>query len=556
MQENSRVTTLFPVDADLSIDELMQRVRAEVELRRSMHDDWVEEEAVPVAKGERLPRWVGSSRRLPTKPFYQLGELLQFTDEEFISIAFRVILRRPPDEESGRHYLHALRAGRNKIQILGDLRFSEEGWKNNVHINGLMVPYKLYGMADRRFIGRFVRLALDLGRLLRLPHRLQSAENSSGRNVQELGGVVNKLGEVAEERLAQLEAARAQFETRQAHLEGEVANRASAAALQAADERAKNLAALAAALAERADAFAARADALAVEVAKLQAQLAPEHASIQALTVDSHGHRRSILDLQRKLMTLARAAPTPTEGVVSPNVVVPSTGAVNDILNADYVSFEDSFRGEREDIKQRCAHYLDSLRDASIEPGDGLVLDLGCGRGEWLELLLEKGYAARGVDLNAAMLADSRDHGLDVIEADAVSYIASLPDASVAAITSMHLVEHLPHDVLIRLLDEAFRVIKPGGLIVLETPNPENITVGSCWFYLDPTHRNPIPPQLLQWIVTNRGFSDAKVERLSEFRGVPSIPRLGEEVAGAAQINEMAAWFTAAPDYAILARRA
>jgi O-antigen chain-terminating methyltransferase len=548
MQETSRVNTLFPVDADLSIDELMQRVRDEVERRRSMRDDWMEEEAAPVAKGERLPRWVGSGRRLPAKPFYELGELLQFTDEEFISIAFRVVLRRPPDEEGGNHYLHALRAGRNKIQILGDLRFSEEGWKNNVHINGLMLPYKLYGLADRRFIGRFIRLALNLGRLPRLPNRLQSAENSSGRNIQELGGVVNKLGDVVDERLSLLEEARVR-------LEAEVANRASAAALQAADERAQNLAALAAALAERADTFAARADALAAEVAKLQAQLVPEHASIQALAVDSQGHRRSILDLQRKLMTLAQATPKPTESAVPPASVESPTGAVNDILNADYVSFEDSFRGEREDIKQRCAHYLDSLRDASIEPGSGLVLDLGCGRGEWLELLLERGYEARGVDLNAAMLADSRNRGLDVVEADALSYICSLPDASVAAITSMHLVEHLPHDVLIRLLDEAFRVIRPGGLITLETPNPENITVGSCWFYLDPTHRNPIPPQLLQWIVANRGFSEPKIERLSEFRGVPSIPRLSDEVAGAAQINEMAAWFIAAPDYAILARR-
>jgi SAM-dependent methyltransferase len=544
---------LYPVDRTLSIDELMERVRAEVAHRRVVQSEETDEEGDRADnKRHQLPRWSGSARRLAAKPSYELGDLLQFTDEEFISVAFRVILRRPADVEGATHYLEALRGGRSKIQILGDLRFSPEGWRNNVHINGLMIPYKLYGLQDRPVIGRFARFLLGLARLPRLPHRLQAAENSSGRNLQELGGVVNRISE--------------ELDTRLAGFEDEIATRATVAALRVVEQCTDTLAGQLDQLRGQVSELSAGMSKVAARLSLVEEGLIRTEArgvesarAIEALAAESAGHRRSVLDLQRRLMGMAAAAPAagasiePPRGEMVPQK--PASGAVNDILNADYVSFEDSFRGEREDIKKRCAHYLKSLQQAEIHPDAGLILDLGCGRGEWLELLRESGYLARGVDLNAAMLEDSREHGLDVVEADALAYLASLPEDSVAAITSMHLVEHLPHDVLIQLLDESLRVLKPGGLLALETPNPENITVGSCWFYLDPTHRNPLPPALLQWIVSNRGFSDSRVERLSEFRGVPAIERLADDVPGSAQINEMAGWFTAAPDYAILARR-
>jgi len=108
---------------------------------------------------------------------------------------------------------------------------------------------------------------------------------------------------------------------------------------------------------------------------------------------------------------------------------------------------------------------------------------------------------------------------------------------------------------VIQLLDEALRALRPGGVLILETPNPENVLVGSCMFYMDPTHLHPIPPPLLQWTVQARGFEQVEIERLSDDRGSPDLAPVSEDVPGSAQINQMVAWFTAAPDYAVVARK-
>jgi len=182
-------------------------------------------------------------------------------------------------------------------------------------------------------------------------------------------------------------------------------------------------------------------------------------------------------------------------------------------LDELYISFEDKFRGTREDIKSRQAYYLPIVKDI-IKESDKLSLDIGCGRGEWLELLSENSIKAKGVDLNRLMVKESIDLGLDVINKDAISYLKSLENGSLSVITGFHIVEHLPFETLISLFDEAYRVLRDGGAVIFETPNPENIIVGSCNFYTDPTHINPIPPITLQFLAQNRGFRDVVIHRL------------------------------------------
>lgn len=272
------------------------------------------------------------------------------------------------------------------------------------------------------------------------------------------------------------------------------------------------------------------------------------------LAGDNADNRRAVRDIERRLMAFFDRASQQMTGVSSS----PDTGRTPEgdgLLDAHYVALEDTFRGTREDIKERAEHYLATLADASAGNAGGLVVDLGCGRGEWLEVLTENGYASCGVDLNRVMIEDARALGLGVVESDAVAYLRGLDSDSVFAVTSMHLVEHIPYELLIRMLDEAYRVLQPGGVLILETPNPENLTVGSFWFYMDPTHRNPIPPALLQWVVQGRGFEGAAIDRLTQNREVADIHRLDDDVAGSSEINKIIGLLTAAPDYAIIARK-
>lgn len=181
-----------------------------------------------------------------------------------------------------------------------------------------------------------------------------------------------------------------------------------------------------------------------------------------------------------------------------------------------YRAYEDRHRGSRNLIKSRLRAYqpfLDPLR-AAVAPAT--AIDLGCGRGEWLELLGELGFDARGVDLDEGMLEACREHGLRAEHADAIQSLRALPEASMALVSAFHVVEHIPFDALRTLVTEALRVLKPGGLLIMETPNPENLVVGSSSFYQDPTHQRPIPPELLRFVTEFTGFVRNKVVRLQE----------------------------------------
>jgi O-antigen chain-terminating methyltransferase len=201
-------------------------------------------------------------------------------------------------------------------------------------------------------------------------------------------------------------------------------------------------------------------------------------------------------------------------GAVSASSDNVSEAPVAGAFDAFYVSFEDRFRGSREDIKQRVTFYLPLLRDVPGE-SDLPVVDLGCGRGEWLELLEENGFRATGVDLNQRMVAQCNERGLTALHADAVAHLRSLGEGSCCAITGFHIIEHLPFETLMQLLAETWRVLQPGGIAIFESPNCKNLSVGASTFNLDPTHRNPVFPETAQFMLDSQGFADVQLHYLS-----------------------------------------
>ncbi|WP_299313373.1 class I SAM-dependent methyltransferase [uncultured Halomonas sp.] len=202
-------------------------------------------------------------------------------------------------------------------------------------------------------------------------------------------------------------------------------------------------------------------------------------------------------------------------------------------LDDYYLAFEAIFRGDEAQVRENLQRYLPQLQQARA-CGER-ALDLGCGRGEWLQMLEEHGFKAHGVDLNATMAAHCRAQGLEVVEDDLLEVLKAQPDGSHALISAFHIAEHLPFDVLYATVAEAGRVLAPGGVLIIETPNPENVLVGSHTFYHDPTHRNPLTPTSLSFLLEFHGFRGLEVLRFNpypESAKVPGSDPLTERVNG------------------------
>lgn len=251
------------------------------------------------------------------------------------------------------------------------------------------------------------------------------------------------------------------------------------------------------------------------EVQQLRSDLARRDKQTQELEKTSSRLKRDLLFQERRVTLLLEEARKRFPAPLSDGQVKAIADEDRHQLDALYVTLEDEFRGSREDIKDRLRVYLSFLREAGVGTAQMPLFDVGCGRGEWLELLKEEGVSAKGLDVNRVLVSQCRELGLDVIEEEAINYLKHLPAGCLGAVTGFHLIEHLPLELMIALLDETVRVLKPGGIAIFETPNPQNVLVGSCNFYMDPTHRNPIPPPVLQFLAEARGLCRVQVLTLN-----------------------------------------
>ena len=219
----------------------------------------------------------------------------------------------------------------------------------------------------------------------------------------------------------------------------------------------------------------------------------------------------------------------------------------------DYFAFESRMRGPRSLILERQKQYVDAFRDAAP------VLDVGCGRGEFLALLAEAGVEARGVDLDADMVAFCRAEGFDVTEGDAIAYLGGLEEGSLGGIFAAQVVEHLEPAYLTNLLEAAFDKLRPGAPIVLETINP------ACWFaffesYIrDITHVRPLHPDTLSYLLTAHGFQEVTVRYSAPYPERDKLVRVsGEGVvedAINANADKLNALLFTHMDYAAIGRR-
>lgn len=210
-----------------------------------------------------------------------------------------------------------------------------------------------------------------------------------------------------------------------------------------------------------------------------------------------------------------------------------------------YRAFEDKHRGSRALIKMRLEVYMPFVEKIKEIHPDAQAVDIGCGRGEWLELLNENGVVATGVDLDQGMLEACSELKLDAVFCDGIEYLKSLPDSSKSIVSAFHVVEHISFQDLSTFIEEALRVLKAGGLLIMETPNPENFKVAAESFYLDPTHTKPLPSELLSFLSEYHGFTRTAVIRLQE----------NPEIKNRDTVTLGDVLCATSPDYAVLAQK-
>jgi 2-polyprenyl-3-methyl-5-hydroxy-6-metoxy-1,4-benzoquinol methylase len=175
-------------------------------------------------------------------------------------------------------------------------------------------------------------------------------------------------------------------------------------------------------------------------------------------------------------------------------------------VEVDYLGFEERFRGSKQVIESRQGEYLDYFFEC------GEILDIGCGRGEFLGMLQERGTSAQGVDLDAEMVARCREQGLTADCADAIEFLERQPDGAFGGVFMSQVVEHLSTEYLVALLDAISRKTSREAVLIVETINPESMPVLMRWFWLDPTHVRLVHPETLQYFIEQAGFAVKTVQ--------------------------------------------
>jgi O-antigen chain-terminating methyltransferase len=383
-----------------------------------------------------------------------------------------------------------------KIEILGRMRLSPEGRAAAVRVTGLLVPFTLRTLRRIPVLGHVLGV---LQYVLRLPIIVRNHERLEAVvffQQLEMRRGINAID-------AEIEAALRRFRdstatsidgTRETILAHDSATSASFDRLV---ERLESIT-------ERVEDKIDRPEAMAIE-RRIRCEVDMLVAKFMSETTAAAAAAKADIDRLADELSMRRADAVRTDA---------TREDPDHLLDDLYVSFEDTFRGTREDIKKRVEVYLPYIRDAGAGTAEAPVLDIGCGRGEWLELLEDNGLAASGVDTNRISSAYCRERGLVVAEVDNLDHLRGLESASIGAVTAIHVIEHIPFPKLMLLFDEVRRVLKPGGVAIFETPNPENLVVGACNFWYDPTHQQPLPPEPMRFVLDNRGFTRVEILRL------------------------------------------
>lgn len=247
----------------------------------------------------------------------------------------------------------------------------------------------------------------------------------------------------------------------------------------------------------------------------------------------------SKLDKEKKPITLSTQPQN--------NSTLALSSSQNEYMNIDYFDFENYFRGSRAIIKERQKEYLKYFENCKN------ILDIGCGRGEFLELMRDSGFSAIGVDTYEDFAEYCESLGLDAVCADGIEYLSSIE--SIDGIFVGQVVEHLTTAQVISLIETAYEKLSDGGVLIMETPNPKSLSTYVNAFYLDPSHTKPVHPEFLKYLLRNAGYKDIEILFTDSSKPDITIPPIENENEFNHSMETVQQILFGSQDYAVIARK-
>ncbi|MFT5578410.1 MAG: 2-polyprenyl-3-methyl-5-hydroxy-6-metoxy-1,4-benzoquinol methylase [Paraglaciecola psychrophila] len=458
----------------------------------------------------------------PLKSHYHSGDFLVCSDVDFIDNAYLGILQRLPDESGLSSLQHYLAAGGFKEIVLVNLLRSAEAQERKVVVAGLLF-YRFLGLLFT--VPLLGRLFHSVAKRLRRFHRRPGTERDIVQRRAQL--FQDKFGSLVNSQALQVDIAVSEI----------VAHK-------------KNIRELVGALKRQYETVQKDMSATRADNQQLAGQLAASELRAQQLHRDMQLSRNDLSYQRAQLQQLMERLASPEQPLFTRDSALQIVSdSAKDRFDAYYVAFESECRGTLEEIHEAQSVYLPVLAAADCITAEKPLLDIGCGRGEWLQIVSSQGLSCEGVDINRVMVQQCQQQGLQANLANALDSLRSRADGSLGAVTGFHIIEHLPFEELFDLFAEALRALVPGGLIIFETPNPENMMVATHTFYHDPTHRNPVTPTGIDFLARYIGFSDCEIMRLHPYpeeAKIKGIDQLTSRVNG---------HFCGPQDFAIIARK-
>lgn len=385
------------------------------------------------------------------KKIYEYGDFTKYNDKAFIEEVYRKLLQREVDQHGLDLYLTKLRhAQKSKMEIISLIRASKEGREKNI---------KLLGFYKRLFLTLLYTVP-PFSFLVKNGRKIDNLESTLYAHIKHSTNTTRELKDKLEDKIERLEDKIEKLEDKIDRVEDKVEDKVDIE-----------------------------------DNIGLYQKLIKEKETIKLY-----------LNRLDALINEAKKSMPPT---IKLSKIEALSQLKEHKFESLYTEFEDKFRGEKKEIKDKLSLYLPFLHTVTKDSPKANILDIACGRGEWLELLRDNGYRAKGIDLNPNMVHICQKEGLDVEQQEALNYLKSLPSNSLSLITGFHIIEHLhSFDEVLELLEESHRVLDGGGFMIYETPNPRNILVGASDFYIDPSHQTPLHPMTMKFFAQKLSFKN------------------------------------------------